>query len=117
MKRYKELTNNEVQTLEKLGAAKPGKRHLKAQAVELHNLLRTYTYRIIGIQNAFRRIAADFSALDGSNWRNNRHLDPELRDLAERLYKMDPGDWQAVLKIEAQLEHIARVNSNKRGAK
>lgn len=102
LKRYPELVNNEVQSVE-TNRAKPNQARLKRDAEELHNLLRTYTYRLIGLGNAFRRIARDFSALDGSNWKNNRHVASEVAELAKQLYKCDPMDVYRILNIENKL--------------
>lgn len=97
------------------GKAKPGKVLERNQALELHNHLRTYTYLLIGLGNVFRRIAADFSAKDGSNWRNNRHMTTnQLKELATKLYSMDPYDVDSILKIETELEAIVNNATKQR---
>lgn len=114
--RYHELTENKEYKLEPL-KAKRGAKRMRDEAVELHDLLRTYTGRMISLGNAFRRIAADFSSLDGSNWRHNRHVNPNVSALAEMLYRMDPNDIDAILKIEDVLEDMARKASIEGGSK
>jgi hypothetical protein len=86
--------------------ALPGKATVRNEAIELHNHLRAATYQLIGIGNALRRVASDFSALDGSNWRNNRMVSSEVQAVAAKLYKLDVNDYHAVIELERELEAI-----------
>jgi hypothetical protein len=105
-KRYYELTDREIQMIE-VSRAKRGAKSERDQAVELYDLLRNYTYQMIGLGNCFRRIAGDFSGSDGSNWRNNRRMSTgRLAGLADSLRSMDPSDVGAILKVERELESI-----------
>lgn len=118
-RRYKELySGRKIQNIEQdagKGRAIKGKAKAKSEAGELYTLLRNYTYTVIGAENAFRRVARDFSGLDGSNWRNNRTpRNWKVRVLSRVLYSTQPSNIARILRVESCLEEIYRRSTGKR---
>lgn len=108
--RYYELQDKKWQSIEEdvgKGRAKSNQKQIRDEAGGLYTLLRNHTYQVIGLGNSFRRIARDFSGLDGSNWRSNRHLsDWKLRALARILYRTNPYDVSTIIRVETCLEEM-----------
>lgn len=75
---------------------------------QLHNLLRDYTYHLIGLSNTFRDIARVFGKHTGDNWRIYSGMSTtRLQDIANQLNSISPYDVDSILKLEVELETIA----------
>ena len=87
--------------------AKRGKKVQRDDAAALLRDLGEVTSRLIQASNDFHRIARDYSGLDGSNWRRNRHIRTTIvRAIAKELYQTNPYNVDKIICLEVILERV-----------